>query len=532
MQLLFDNRFTRSLPQDPETTNTRRIVHGALWSAVQPTPVAAPRLIAASPDMLATLGLSADDARTPAFAEIFAGNRLLPGMQPYASNYGGHQFGTWAGQLGDGRAITLGEVRGTDGQLWSLQLKGAGATPYSRQGDGRAVLRSSIREFLCSEAMHHLGIPTTRALSLVATGESVVRDMFYSGHPRAEPGAIVCRAAPSFVRFGHFELPASRGDIALLRQLADVCIAQDFSHLLAIGDAQARYAAWFAEVAERTARLVIEWLRVGFVHGVMNTDNLSITGLTIDYGPYGWIDDFNPDFTPNTSDTRGRYRFAYQPHIAYWNLQRLAVALAPLFDADSDALEAGLQRYSQTYAEAEQAMACSKLGLPKNHSEATALLRDFYNWMHDAEVDMTLAFRTLAEHPAAELTPAHFAHSFYREEIREQVREEVRETGTHPALADLENWLTRYRPMLTSSGQSEDARRQSCRAANPRFILRNWIVQQAIEQAEQGDESAIHTLLALLRSPYEEQAGDAPYIARRPDEARHKPGCSMLSCSS
>ncbi|MDO4708461.1 MAG: YdiU family protein [Pseudomonadota bacterium] len=517
MKLAFDNRFTACLPQDPNLLNQRREVQGALWSAVMPAKVAAPRLIAASPDMLNILGLSTDVAQSREFAEVFAGNRLEPGMQPHASNYGGHQFGSWAGQLGDGRAITLGEVRAADGQHWALQLKGAGETPYSRMGDGRAVLRSSIREFLCSEAMHHLGIPTTRALSLIATGEAVLRDMFYDGHVRAEPGAIVCRAAPSFLRFGHFELPASRGDTGLLRQLLEFCIRQDFPHLAGGDD---RYAAWFMEVAGRTAKLIAEWMRVGFVHGVMNTDNMSITGLSIDYGPYGWLDDYNPDFTPNTSDRQGRYRYGYQPRIALWNLQQLAVAIAPLLPDPAPLLNAGLQHYAQTYVQAERDNACRKLGLPQGAPQALPLMRHLQGWLRAAEVDMTLFFRALGDSPAEELHLETFAESFYSPEKRK-------------AHADaLQAWLSDYRAALAESGQSETQRQDTCRAANPRFILRNWLVQAAIEQAEAGDESHIHTLLALLRNPYQEQTGDTRYIARCPDSARFKPGCAMLSCSS
>ncbi|HLM52293.1 MAG TPA: protein adenylyltransferase SelO family protein, partial [Pseudoxanthomonas sp.] len=288
--LAFDNRFLAALPGDPRTGPGIREVRGAAWSRVDPTPVSAPRLIAWSPEVAALLDLEEADIASPAFAEVFGGNALLPGMQPYAANYGGHQFGNWAGQLGDGRAISLGEIVNRAGQRWELQLKGAGRTPYSRSADGRAVLRSSIREFLCSEAMHHLGVPTTRALSLVATGERVVRDMFYDGNAAPEPGAIVCRVAPSFLRFGNFELPTSRGDYGLLRQLADFTIERDFPELQ--GDGEALYAAWFASVCERTALMIAHWMRVGFVHGVMNTDNMSILGLTIDYGPYGWIDDY------------------------------------------------------------------------------------------------------------------------------------------------------------------------------------------------------------------------------------------------
>ncbi|MEO6925742.1 MAG: protein adenylyltransferase SelO family protein, partial [Rhodanobacter sp.] len=260
LELQFDNAFVRDLPGDPEQGSRRRQVEGALYSLVQPTPVAAPHLLAYSAEMAATLGFSKDDVTSPEFAAVFGGNTLLDGMQPYAANYGGHQFGNWAGQLGDGRAVSLGEVINRTGERWELQLKGSGLTPYSRGADGRAVLRSSVREFLCSEAMHHLGVPTTRAVSLIETGEPVLRDMFYDGHAAAEPGAIVCRAAPSFIRFGNFELPASRGDIALLQQLVDFTIRRDYPELT--GQGVALYADWFGQVCERTATMIAHWMRV------------------------------------------------------------------------------------------------------------------------------------------------------------------------------------------------------------------------------------------------------------------------------
>ncbi|MGH8074427.1 MAG: protein adenylyltransferase SelO family protein, partial [Lysobacter sp.] len=278
MKFDFDNAFVRDLPGDPETGPRVRQVEGAAWSAVDPTPVADPKVLAWSAEMATRLGLDATDVGSAQFAAVFGGNELLPGMRPFAANYGGHQFGHWAGQLGDGRAISLGETINAAGERWELQLKGAGPTPYSRTADGRAVLRSSVREFLCSEAMHHLGVPTTRALSLIDTGDEVVRDMFYDGNARPEPGAIVCRVAPSFLRFGNFELPASRGNTQLLKQLVDFCIRRDFPHLQ--GDGEALYAAWFDEVCARTAMMIGHWMRVGFVHGVMNTDNMSILGLT------------------------------------------------------------------------------------------------------------------------------------------------------------------------------------------------------------------------------------------------------------
>ncbi|MGN6513724.1 MAG: protein adenylyltransferase SelO [Lysobacteraceae bacterium] len=517
--LRFDNRFVRELPGDAETGARVRQVEGALWSAVAPAPVRAPRLLAYSREVAAMLGFSEDDVHAPAFAQVFAGNRLLPGMQPYAGNYGGHQFGHWAGQLGDGRAITLGEAMATDGSRQELQLKGAGLTPYSRTADGRAVLRSSVREFLCSEAMHHLGIPTTRALCLVGTGEEVVRDMFYDGHPKAEPGAIVCRVAPSFLRFGHFELPYARGDLALLRRLADFCIARDFPELQ--GGGEALYAAWFGEVCARTALMVAHWMRVGFVHGVMNTDNMSILGLTIDYGPYGWIDAFDPDWTPNTTDAHGRrYRFGWQPKICYWNLTRLAHALSPLFAEPGPPLTAGLQRYMDTFVEADRDNIARKLGLADCGDDDVDLMQDLQALMAAAEVDMTLWFRGLADLDLAAPSLAPLEEAFY---------DPARRADCAPAL---EAWLARYARRLQEDPLDPAARRARMDAANPRFVLRNYLAQQAIERAEAGDTDGIAELLDVMRRPCEEQPGREAFARRRPEWARTRAGCSMLSCSS
>jgi len=405
--LRFDNRFVRDLPADPLDLPNRRQVHGALYSRVRPTPVREPRLVAYAVEVARMLGLTEADVRSPEFAQVFGGNALLEGMEPFAANYGGHQFGQWAGQLGDGRAITLGETRATDGQRLELQLKGAGPTPYSRTADGRAVLRSSIREFLCSEAMHHLGVPTTRALCLVATGEEVIRDMFYDGRPQVEPGAIVCRVAPSFIRFGSFELPSMRGDERLLAQLVGFTIERDFPHIASDHDPsspEAR-ARWFHEVCERTAAMMAEWMRVGFVHGVMNTDNMSILGLTIDYGPYGWIDNFDRDWTPNTTDAHGRrYRFGHQPRVAYWNLTRLAGAVATLFES-IEPLEAGLQRYADVFAAADRENVARKLGLHECRDEDVESMQRLHELLEQGEIDMTLFFRSLAEFAAREWKP-------------------------------------------------------------------------------------------------------------------------------
>ena len=516
--LQFDNRFVRELPADPESGSRVRQVHKALYSRVEPTPVAEPKLIAHSKEVAAILGISEQDIASPDFARVFGGNALIDGMEPYAANYGGHQFGTWAGQLGDGRAINLGEVVNAQGQRWELQLKGAGRTPYSRSADGRAVLRSSIREFLCSEAMHHLGVPTTRALCLVTTGEQVIRDMFYDGHPQAEQGAIVCRVAPSFIRLGNFELPASRGDVDLLKQLIEFTIDRDFPGLGGSGDE--RYAEWFGQVCERNARMVAHWMRVGFVHGVMNTDNLSVLGLTIDYGPYGWTDNFDPDWTPNTTDAGGRrYRFGQQPEIAYWNLGQLANALAPAF-ASTEPLEAGLQRYIDVYNEATRNDIAGKLGLTECREDDLMLLQELHGLMHAAEVDMTIFFRALSDLGTEKPTLEPFEQAFYDEAKRERAR---------PEFSD---WLARYASRLRDDPQSPQQRRENMRKVNPKYVLRNYLAQQAIDRAEQGDYAGIHELLDVMRRPYDDQPGRDAFAAKRPDWARTRAGCSMLSCSS
>ncbi|UGB39782.1 YdiU family protein [Frateuria soli] len=518
MRLDFDNAYVRDLAGDPERGSRLRQVEGAAWSHVQPTPVPAPHVVAWSSEMAVTLGLSARDIESPDFAGVFGGNALLDGMQPWASNYGGHQFGVWAGQLGDGRAISLGEVLDARGQRWELQLKGAGPTPYSRGADGRAVLRSSIREFLCSEAMHHLGIPTTRALCLVETGEAVVRDMFYDGHPREEPGAIVCRVAPSFIRFGNFELPYARNDVVLLRQLADFTIRRDFPQLR--GQGEALYADWFGEVCERTARLMAQWMRVGFVHGVMNTDNMSILGLTIDYGPYGWMDDYAPDWTPNTTDAvRRRYRFGQQANVAWWNLTRLASALSPLF-GDVAPLQAGLDRYVSAWEAADRASVAAKLGLAQAADEDLALRDGLHAWMREAEADMTLTWRALTDLDPAAPSPDTLADVCY---------DEGRRAAAEPALRD---WLERYAARLREDPMPAGERRRRMRQANPKYVLRNYLAQQAIDRAEQGDYTLVHELLDVMRHPYDEQPGRERFAARRPDWARQRAGCSMLSCSS
>ncbi len=518
--LTFDNRFTRELPRDPITSNETRQVAHVSWSSVSPTPVAAPTMLAYSREMAATLGLDDAAMRSPAIVNALSGNELLPGMQPYATCYGGHQFGNWAGQLGDGRAIYLGEVVNAAGERWEMQLKGAGPTPYSRRADGRAVLRSSIREFLCSEAMHHLGIPTTRALSLVATGDRVVRDMFYDGNPKAEQGAIVCRVAPSFTRFGHFEILAARGETDLLLKLSDFTIARDYPHLAQLDSNAEKYAAWFSEICERTARMLVGWMQVGFVHGVMNTDNMSILGLTIDYGPYGWVDNFDPGWTPNTTDAGGRrYAFGRQPEIARWNLERLADALGVAF-ADDAALTAGLARYDEIYNREFNRVFAQKFGLNELRGDDGDLINDVFSLLQKAEVDMTEFFRRLARLDLSNPAPESVQSAFYVDEKYQQYR------------AEFAAWMTRYVARVGEDAQPNELRVIAMDQVNPRYVLRNYLAQEAIDLAEQGDVSMIHELLDVMRNPYQEQAGRERFAAKRPDWARKKAGCSMLSCSS
>jgi uncharacterized protein YdiU (UPF0061 family) len=527
-QLRFENSFVRALPPDPELRNEPRQVSGACYTRVDPTPVRAPRLLAWARGVGDLLGASPPDSALGPAAQVLGGNRVLAGMEPYAARYGGHQFGRWAGQLGDGRAITLAEVRGRDGRRYDLQLKGAGGTPYSRFADGRAVLRSSVREFLVSEAMHHLGVPTTRALSLVGTGEQVIRDMFYDGRPEAEPGAVVCRVAPSFVRFGNFELHAATGEIEALRRLADYVILEHFPEL---GEpSAATYARWFLEVCRRSAVLVADWMRVGFVHGVMNTDNMSILGLTIDYGPYGWLEPYDPGWTPNTTDAeRRRYAYGNQPPIALWNLTRLAEALSPLIP-DREALEQGLAAYGESFERAWGEKMAQKLGLATlDEPGDLELVNDLFLGLTRVETDLTLFFRLLASVPVDEaaltaddqalvepLSRAFYAPNAFSPDPRSRLAE----------------WLRRYLSRVRKEGLPPALRRARMNRANPKYVLRNYLAQQAIDALEQGDATILERLMSVLEHPYDEQPEHDTFADRRPEWARHKPGCSALSCSS
>ncbi|MEG3753593.1 protein adenylyltransferase SelO [Psychromonas arctica] len=530
--------FVSELPADPDDNNSCRSIEKAAYSWVTPCTTKATHIICCNQTLATSLGFDQQATKSQNFADLVSGNIRDPHIKSYAMNYGGHQFGQWAGQLGDGRAINLGQYQVLDSQQHvTLQLKGAGKTPYSRRGDGMAVLRSSIREYLCSEAMYHLGIPTTRALTLTLTGEQVIRDKLYDGHAAYEPCAIVARVSPSFLRFGSLQLPAVRGDIDTLQQTLDYCIRHNYAQLIpesGIID-KVVYLSWFEILCDRTAQLIVDWMRVGFVHGVLNTDNMSLIGETIDYGPYGWIDNFDLDWTPNTSDaTEGRYRFGQQAYIGQWNLFQLANAIYPLIN-EAEPLQATFNNYNHLYNEKWLKMMREKLGIATNTDSQDnelvksdqALCTDLETVLSTINTDMTLFYRTLADYSTRvcpqnlQQLQAHFTNCFYNQE-------EI----TKDYLQQLSEWLIRYQKRLLATEQDDQQRKIQMDDVNPCYILRNFQVQEAIELAEQGDYSKVLLLSELIKAPYKQQLKYQQFEIKRPDWARNKFGCSALSCSS
>ena len=497
------SRFLDQTPGDDKVGGIPRQVPGKCWSRVNPTPTPDPVLRLWSSEMAGELGIERGGD------EILGGKKIAEGMDPYAQRYGGHQFGNWAGQLGDGRAITLGEVD-TGEHILELQLKGSGSTPYSRFADGKAVLRSSIREFLCSEAMYHLGVPTTRALSLVTTGEDVVRDIMYDGQPAPEPGAIVCRVAPSFLRFGSYQIHALKGDFDTLRTLVDYTVKHHFPDHST--DSDEGLLEWLKQVADETARMISEWMRVGFVHGVMNTDNMSIHGLTIDYGPYGWLEDFNPDWTPNTTDAgRKRYRFGHQAEIGQWNFARLLEAVSPLM-TEPNLLYEALDLYESSFHKYNNCMWANKLGLGDFVQDDEELITELVSILQKVETDMTIFFRLLSSISQPEIDQLKFA--FYDEE--------------NIPVEEWNRWLNKWWSRVDGKPDQK-----AMTQANPKFVLRNWMAQLAIDAAEKDDYSIAIELHELLKKPYDEQPdSESDWFQKRPEWARHRVGCSMLSCSS
>ncbi len=521
MSIQFLHKFTTNLPSDPYEENFTRQVNNAAFSYVKPKIPSHPKLLHLAKEVQDLIGFSDNFVQSESFLNLVSGTEIIGNAKPFAMNYTGHQFGNWAGQLGDGRAIVLGEIEHNN-QLFTLQLKGAGPTPYSRRADGLAVLRSSIREHLCSEAMFHLGVPTTRSLSLISTGDEVVRDVMYDGNAALEKGAIVCRIAPSFIRFGSFELFSSQNDIENLKLLADYTITNYYPEINITG--KEKYLTFFKIVAEKTREMVLHWQRVGFVHGVMNTDNMSIHGITIDYGPYGWLEDYNPNWTPNTTDAAGkRYRFGNQSNIALWNLYQLANALYPLIE-EAAPLEEILNDFAKKYEEDFLEMMLKKLGITLKNDENENLIQQLLYNLEQTETDYTIFFRNLNQiekTDTSEACVAKITDAFYKPE---EVTGIILETWHF--------WFADYVTFLNKEVLSNNDRKKLQNSVNPKYVLRNYMAQMTIELAEKEDYSLLNELYQLLLLPYEEQPEFEKWFAKRPDWAREKIGSSMLSCSS
>ncbi|SHK11804.1 protein adenylyltransferase SelO [Epilithonimonas mollis] len=445
---------------------------------------------------------------------FLAAQNLPENVRTYATAYAGHQFGNWAGQLGDGRAIYAGEIINENHQT-EIQWKGAGATPYSRHADGRAVLRSSIREYLMSEAMFHLRVPTTRALSLSKTGEDVIRDIQYSGNPQKEQGAVVVRTAESFLRFGHFELLSARHQTDLLKQLADYTIENFYQDINSENNPD-KYIDWFQAICNRTLKMIIDWYRVGFVHGVMNTDNMSVLGLTIDYGPFSMMDGYNLEFTPNTTDLPGkRYAFGKQGQISHWNLAMLANAIFPLIN-DADALEKILDNYGKQFWTAHDEMLAKKFGFDEVLPEDERFFTEWQQLMQDLNLDYTLFFQNL-EKPTSEIKTEDFSNSFYRSLNENELKR-------------LSNFIEKYQERKLKNKITEKESLALMSKTNPKFILRNYLLFESIQDAENGDYELFFKLKEALQDPYENRFPE--FNKKRHSKYDNQTGCSQLSCSS
>lgn len=521
MKLNIKDTFNKKLPADKILENSRRQVLDACFSFVEPKKTANPTLIHVSKEMLEEIGLTKEDAKSDEFLAVFSGNKILENTHPFAMCYGGHQFGNWAGQLGDGRAINLTEVVHNN-KRWAIQLKGAGETPYSRTADGLAVLRSSVREYLCSEAMFHLGVPTTRALSLSLSGDDVLRDMLYNGNSAYEKGAIVSRLAPSFIRFGSFEILSARKNYPALKKLVDYTIKYFYPEITSEG--KQKYLDFLTEVRNRTIDMIVHWQRVGFVHGVMNTDNMSILGLTIDYGPYGWLEAYDVGWTPNTTDNQHkRYRYGNQSQIGLWNLFQLANALYPIIE-DVKPLQDILDEYSPIYNEKQHQMMKSKIGVFSDDQDDKELIGRLEETLQLTETDMTLFFRSLSTISVEDT----FNEAFKKIEAAFYSIEEVNgEIKNH-----WEDWFLRYLKRLKQESITDSERKEKMDLTNPKYVLRNYMAQLAIDAADKGDYNLIDELYLLLKNPYSEQIEHEKWFAKRPEWARNKVGCSVLSCSS
>lgn len=504
--------FTELFPGDLSGNNMQRQTPKILFAAVKPAEFPNPELLDFNDSHAEEIGLGKLEAVDLNF---LVGNDLPENWVTYATAYAGHQFGNWAGQLGDGRAIYAGEIKNTEGKTTEIQWKGAGATPYSRHADGRAVLRSSVREYLMSEAMFFLNIPTTRSLSLCLTGEKVVRDMMYDGNPAPEKGAVVIRTAESFLRFGHFELISAQKEIDLLKKLADFAIQNYFPEINT--ESENKYAEFFENIALRTADLMVEWYRVGFVHGVMNTDNMSVLGLTIDYGPFSFLDEYALNFTPNTTDLPGRrYAFGKQAQIAQWNLWQLANALFSLIK-DEAFLEKVLNDFSLTFWKKHDEMLARKFGFEMVLESDTEFFTNWQKIMEELTIDYTLFFNQLEKLDENSDLKILFENAFYTALTEFQMNE-------------LTHFIELYRKRKAKNTISTEASVAMMRANNPKFILRNYILFECIEELENGKKEMFNKLLHALENPYEEIYPE--FSKKRPSVYDDRSGCSMLSCSS
>lgn len=478
---------------DLQFDNTWLQLPAPLWSRVQPTGLGNPQLVSFNPAAAALIDLDPATGTAPGFIAMASGNHLLPGMAPLAQKYTGHQFGVYNPDLGDGRGLLLGEVRTRAGQKWDLHLKGAGTTPYSRGADGRAVLRSSIREYLCSEAMHGLGIASTRGLSVVAGSDTVWRE-------QPERAATLIRMAESHVRFGHFEFLYHRQQFDALAQLADHVIAHHFPALAGRAD---RHALLLREVVERTARMIARWQAVGFNHGVMNTDNMSILGLTFDYGPFAFFDEYDAGFICNHSDHAGRYAFNRQPAVGLWNLNALAHAFSPLVPREQ--LVELLQGYEGILVQEFSALMHAKLGLATQQADDDRLVQELFDLLQASAADYPQFFRKLGEPAGA---------AALRDDIVDRAR--------------FDAWAARYQARLAAEHSNDAERSARMRRTNPKYVLRNWVAQTAIDAAGQGDFSVVNDVLKLVQAPFDDWPELARYAAPPPDWGRRM----EISCSS
>ncbi|MCO5143171.1 MAG: YdiU family protein [Oligoflexia bacterium] len=507
------NSYTHSLSPDPSSENHPREVQEH-YSWVKPTRVPDPKLLLWNTQLGNQMALEKPLSTSELF--YYSGNEQPRQAKPFAQNYGGHQFGHWANQLGDGRAITLGEIT-KEGQSWEIQLKGSGATPYSRRGDGKAVLRSSLREFYASELNYNLGVATTRALALVETGESVIRDLFYDGNPKEEPGAVLTRISSSFIRFGSFELFSYRRERDKAQKLFNYVLEKFYPNLIQNDNP---VELFFETICTRTAHLIADWMRYGFVHGVMNTDNMSILGQTIDYGPYAWIEDFSLSFTPNTTDLPGRrYCYGRQPYIAQWNLERLAISLKDL-GLTTEGFQKGIESYQKIFSEKNKKDFSLKLGFEKKLSEDEELKLQLFSLLENLEIDFTLFFRLLSKIIKKEIDSASF--------LQKSSYKKITETD----LDTLNFWLKAYQNRMLKEERSIEDISLNMKKVNPAIIYRNYMTHLICEDLSQGTLNRAEELFAIIQDPFNEKWESTNWFIKRPDWANQTPGCTMLSCSS